>query len=82
MTNFMKTTVLAGLALGVSGAALAQGMTPRQQAEYRRNCTADYTRLCSEYEADSPEVQMCFQQKLSQVSKRCRATIAKFRQGR
>lgn len=68
----------AGLALA-AGPALAQSMTAQEQAEFKKNCTQDYTRLCADFAPDSPQVRQCFQQKISQVSARCQKTIAGFK---
>lgn len=59
----------------------ASAMTAQQQADFKKNCTGDYVRLCADYEPDAPQTQQCFQQKIRQVSARCRATIQTFQRG-
>jgi hypothetical protein len=56
-------------------AAPALALTPQESAAYRRKCSADYQRLCSSYEPDSPEVQECFRSKLRELSAPCREAI-------
>lgn len=59
----------------------ADAMTAQQQADFKKNCTGDYVRLCADYEPDAPQTQQCFQQKIRQVSARCRTTIQTFQRG-
>lgn len=66
--------------LGAAGPALAQSQ--EEMAEYRRDCTADYSRLCSAYDPGSPQVQQCFQARRAELSPRCAATIAKYQRKR
>lgn len=71
--------VAACVALALVAAALpARAQDAEQQAEFRRNCTADYSRLCSAYSPDSAEVRQCFQQRFKELSPRCQATITKY----
>jgi len=68
--------LLAAALLGASAPALAQG--GQEMAEYRRDCTLDYTRLCSAYDPGSDEVRQCFMARRAELSPRCAATIAKY----
>ena len=70
-------SILAAVAL--LGAAVVPASAQDEQAEYRRNCTADYSRFCSAYDPGGPQVQQCFQQNLRRLSAACQATIAKYR---
>ena len=79
MTRMLTITTLVASGLALAAPAFAQGMTDAQKVEFRRNCTADYSRLCANYQPDSPEVQQCFQRRIGEVSQRCQQTIAKFR---
>lgn len=60
--------------------AFAQGQD--EMAEYRRDCSADYSRLCSAYDPGSPEVKQCFTARRAELSPRCAATIAKYQRRR
>ncbi|MDB5592699.1 hypothetical protein [Enterovirga sp.] len=80
MMHLTFTTLLAaGLALAAASSAQAQSMSQQEQAEFKKNCTQDYSRLCSAFAPNSPEVRQCFQQKIGQVSARCQKTIAGFK---
>lgn len=72
-------TALAVL-LASSTAALAQNQ--QEMAEYRRDCSADYSRLCSAYDPGSPQVEQCFAARRAELSPRCAATIAKYQKRR
>ena len=63
-----------------SSAAVAQNQ--QEMAEYRRDCSADYSRLCSAYDPSSPQVQQCFAARKAELSPRCAATIAKYQKRR
>lgn len=54
----------------------------QEMAEYRRDCSADYSRLCSAYDPGSPQVQQCFAARRAELSPRCAATIAKYQKRR
>lgn len=71
-----RIAILLGAVLGASAPALAQ--SDQEMAEFRRNCTGDYTRLCSAYDPDSPQVRQCFMARRAELSPRCAATIAKY----
>ena len=73
----MTSKILAAAACLSALAGPALALSEAERAEFRRNCTADYSRLCSQFNPDSPEVQQCFRQKIQQVSPRCQATIQK-----
>lgn len=75
----ISKTLLAAAAFGVLAGSAALALTPQEQAEFKKNCTADYTRLCAAFQPDSAEVRQCFQQKIAQVSPRCQRTIASFK---
>ena len=64
------------LCLLAASPALAQG--DQEMAEYRRNCTGDYTRLCSAYDPGSDAVKQCFVARRAELSQRCAETIAKY----
>lgn len=72
-------TILAAAAFSVLAGSAVLAMSPQEQAEFKKNCTADYTRLCASFPPDSAEVKQCFQQKIKQVSARCQRTIASFK---
>ena len=75
MTYFRGLPALAAaLVAGIATPAVAQSA----DAEYRRDCTADYQRLCSTFNPGSPEVEQCFKKRISEVSPRCQATIKKY----
>lgn len=67
---------LAAALLCLSVPASAQG--PEEMAEYRRDCTFDYTRLCSAYDPGSDAVRQCFAARRAELSPRCAATISKY----
>jgi hypothetical protein len=71
---------LLGLA-GLLAAAPALALTPQETTAFRRTCSADYNRLCSAYEPDSPQVQECFRSKMKELSVPCREAIAAQGQG-
>ena len=80
----MNSKILAGT-IGLATLAFVGPLAAQQDnrdAEYRRDCTGDYTRLCSAYSPGSDEVGQCFQQRIREVSPRCRATIAKYNKRR
>lgn len=62
----------------VCASAPAFAQSPEAMAEFRRDCTFDYTRLCSAYDPDSAEVRQCFVARRAELSPRCAATIAKY----
>ena len=68
------------LLIGAAVPALAQDQ--QEMAEFRRDCSADYTRLCSAYDPGSPEVRQCFAARKAELSPRCAATIAKYQRRR
>jgi transcription initiation factor IIE alpha subunit len=59
----------------ILSATPAFALTPQETAAYRRKCSADYQRLCSAYEPDSPQVQECFRSKIRELSATCREAI-------
>ena len=75
-----RMTTAAILALTLGATAPAQAQSAQADAEYRRDCTSDYSRLCSDFLPGTPEVAQCFQRRMREVSPRCQATIAKYRQ--
>ncbi|WP_375460726.1 hypothetical protein [uncultured Enterovirga sp.] len=75
----ISKTILAAAAFCTLMGSTAMALTPQEQAEFKKNCTADYTRLCAAFPPDSDEVKQCFQQKIKQVSARCQRTIASFK---
>ncbi len=79
MNSIKSAAFLAALLLAAAAPAFAQSAKDQEQAEYRRDCTADYSRLCSTFDPGSPQVEQCFQQRFKEVSPRCQATIAKYR---
>jgi hypothetical protein len=74
-----KTVSLSKISAAAFGylvvAAPAFAQTPQETAAYRRKCSADYQRLCSTYEPDSPQVQECFRSKIKDLSAPCREAI-------
>ncbi|TDR94915.1 hypothetical protein EV668_2206 [Enterovirga rhinocerotis] len=65
-------------AILVAGSGAAVAASEQEMAEYRRDCTMDYTRLCSAYDPGSPQVRQCFAARRAELSPRCAATIAKY----
>ena len=70
------------LAALVLAAAPAFAQSPEEMAEFRRDCTSDYMRLCSAYDPGSPQVRQCFEARRAELSQRCSATIAKYQKRR
>lgn len=79
MTISKLAILLSAGCLLAASSAQAQTMSAQEQAEFKKNCTQDYSRLCADFPPDSPQVRQCFQQKISQVSARCQKTIAGFK---
>lgn len=75
-SSFTAAALAAVLLAGIVGQAAAQSDV--EMAEFRRDCTMDYTRLCSAYDPGSPEVRQCFAARRAELSPRCAATIAKY----
>lgn len=75
-TFLVGPALAAALLAGGTGAALAQ--SEQEMEEFRRDCTMDYSRLCSAYEPGSPQVRQCFAARRAELSPRCAATIAKY----
>lgn len=73
----MSLSKISAASLGcLLAAAPAFALTPQETAAYRRKCSADYQRLCSSYEPDSPQVQECFRSKMKELSTPCREAIS------
>lgn len=72
--------VAASAFVGAASPSLAQGQ--EEMAAFRRDCTGDYSRLCSAYDPDSPQVRQCFAARRAELSPRCAATIAKYQKRR
>ena len=74
------------LALIVTGTATAALAAPAAapaatRETLRQYCTGDYLTYCSNFAADTPEVQACFRQNRSRLSANCRAAIASYTKG-
>lgn len=74
----IKSFALAAATLVAIGCGSAGAQNATEEAEYRRDCTSDYTRLCSAYSPGSAEVSQCFTQRFKELSPRCQATIRKY----
>ena len=53
-------------------------MSPQEEAAFKQNCSGDYTRFCSMFDPNTPQVEQCFQQRMKDLSPRCQSTIASF----
>jgi hypothetical protein len=72
----------AGMVAVMSLPMAASAQSDTEMAEFRRDCTADYTRLCSAYDPNTPQVRDCFTARKAELSPRCAATIAKYQKKR
>lgn len=73
---------VAAAAMLLGGLAPAFAQNQQEMAEFRRDCSADYSRLCAAYEPGSPEVRQCFAARRAELSPRCAQTIAKYQRQR
>jgi hypothetical protein len=80
MVGVRRLSAAAVMLLGASAPGFAQSQ--QEMAEFRRDCSADYTRLCSAYDPGSPQVRQCFAARQKELSPRCAATIAKYQRPR
>lgn len=74
----IKSFALAIVACLAAAGGSANAQSGQEEAEYRRDCTSDYTRLCSAFMPGSAEVAQCFTQRFKELSPRCQATIKKY----
>ena len=76
----VRTTI--ALIASASAAVAAPAAAPTATREtLKQYCTGDYMTYCSNYAADTPELQACFKQNKPRLSPNCRAAIASYTKG-
>jgi hypothetical protein len=71
--TFRTATLALTMSLAIPAAAHAQGA---QDDVFRKFCSGDYMRLCSQFDPGSAEVRQCFIAHMRQLSPTCRRAIA------
>ena len=75
LTKLKIATFAAALTTATASFA---AMSPQDEAAFKQNCSGDYTRFCSMFDPNTPQVEQCFQQRMKDLSPRCQSTIASF----
>jgi hypothetical protein len=74
----MKLMALILAAASLAAATTASAITPREEAELRRDCTGDYFNFCFPMRPYSPELAQCFHRSMGRLSYACRTSIQTF----